>query len=223
MITKVQYLLPQVQSLLDSAGPGTFAPIDYVLPFLQLTQDQLELECLQNPELGNLETVVIIPNVPAGTVDLTDYFTGEDAALATLIDVITMKERASSGTRQEIDFNNMIKVRDIPTIAPSAFHSYFSVRDNTIVLSGADQAVDLRIFGKFKPAVLKDENSPIVPNTSAILVFGTASLIAVSRGNETMYKIYEKKRLDAQQSFIANAIMELQSVRTRMRSYSGRG
>ncbi|SRR6266566_2233461 len=221
MITKVQYVTAQVAALLDDPG-RTFATDDYLVPYVQLTQDQLEQEALQNPNLGNMVTTVIIPAVPAGTFDLQDYFT-PGQPLELLIDIISMKERTVGGLRQEQDWNFMSRVNDIPTIQPVAFNSYFAIRDNTVVLSGADQDMDLRIFGKFKPQPLASGNSVIVPNTSPILSFGAAALVSMARGNDTMANWYEKKRIDAQDGFMSNAIMEMQATRIRMRSYSGRG
>src|ERR1041384_6206251 len=224
MITKVQYITSQIAGLLDDPA-RTFATDDYLIPLVQLAQDQLELECLQNPNLGALCATVILPDVPAGTTDLSDYFTNPDTGtpLALLIDVISMKERAVGGLRQEVDWNYMSRITDLPTIQPLAFNSYYGVRDNTIVLTGADQDMDLRIFAKFKPALLVDKDSLIVPNTSPILSFATAALVSISRGNDALGAFYEKKRIDAQDSFMANNIMEYQNARIRMRSYSGRG
>jgi hypothetical protein len=182
----------------------------------------LELEALQNPELGALTTVVVLSDVPEGTPNLSAYFDAGQP-LELLVEVIAMKERAAGGNRQEIDWMPMTRTLDLPTITPAAFSSYYSFNETTINISPAGQNTDIRIYGKFKPAPIVTGDSPIVPNTSPILAFGAAALVAMSRGNEAMVNMYESKRLAGQQSFICDAIMNQQHIRTRMLSWSGRG
>lgn len=221
MQTKASYVMSQVRSLVDDPQGG-FATDEYLTPFLQLAQDDFVLEVLQNPELGQLSTVVVIPNVAAFTTTLDDQTqAGHDLEL--LADIISMKERPVSGSRQEQDWVWMTRARDLPTITPAAFNSYYAWDGARIHLPGADQAVDIRVFGKFVPRPITDSESPIVPNTSPILAFATAALVAGSRGNMDLANRYEVKSGNASASFVTNAIMEMQSVKTRQRSFSGRG
>lgn len=221
MLTKASYVFSQVAALLDDPG-RTFTTDDYLVPFLQFAQDELVNHVLNIPDLGQLTAKVVLPNVPAGVSDLTDYFaTGQDLELCT--GVVTMKERPTSGSRQEQDWVRMHPVHDMPTVTPSSFNSFYQFTGDTIKMPGADQAMDLRIYGKFQPVQIASADSPIVPGTSPILVAGTAAAVAFSRGNSQMGAKYEQKQIASQGSFIANMVMEMQAVRTRMGSFSGRG
>lgn len=210
-----------IRALLDDQA-GDFADDAYLLPFIQFVQQQMSTEVMQNPELGQLSGVVIIPDVPIFTTSLSRHF-DVDGSLELLMDVTSIKERPSGGTREPQDFVWMDRTRDVPTYTPGSFNGSYAFTGADIALPGCDQTMDLRIFGKFAIRTLVDENSPLVPNTSAILVGRTAGMVAASRGNDRMADRYETIGLNAQSSFVCDAIMEMQNVRTRMRSFSGRG
>jgi hypothetical protein len=221
MLTKASYIFSQASALLDDPG-RTFATDEYLVPFLQLAQDELVNHVLNIPDLGQLTAKVVLANVPLGTSDLTDYFAaGQDLELLT--GVITMKERPTSGSRQEQDWVRMHPVHDMPTVTPSSFNSFYQFTGDTIKMPGADQAMDLRIYGKFQTQTIVNADSPIVPGTAPILVYGTAALVSTSRGNNGMATAYNTAKMANMGSYVTNMIMEMQSVRTRMGSFSGRG
>src|SRR5258708_3798347 len=103
MITIVKYVAAQAASLLDDPS-RSFATTDYLLPFMQLAQDQLEIEMLQNPELQALTSIVVLPNIPALTTNLSAYFSA-GGELELLTEVMSMKERSINGNRNDLDYN----------------------------------------------------------------------------------------------------------------------
>lgn len=216
-----KYVFDQIRPLLDDARGG-FATDTYLAPFVNLAQDMLIQDVLNIPDLGQLTAVVVLPNVPAGTDDLQSYFEAGNE-LELLTGLLTMKERPVSGSRQEQDWVRMNPVHDLPTITPSSFNSFYHFTGDSIHLPGADQTMDLRVYGKFQPQPVKDATSPVVPSVTPILTFGAAALAALSRGNTELADRFDKMRLAVQQSYLTNQIMELQAVRVRLGSFSGRG
>lgn len=221
MITTVAGLLSQIRSFVNDPQ-GDMTSLEFVLPLIQAAQDQLVAEVMKNPNLGQISAKVVLSNVAAGTESLSAYFQ-TDGDLSLLSDVITMKERAVTGSRSEQDWLEMGRKMDLPTLNSSSFSGYFSFRGNDIAILPSDQIMDYRIFGKFEPANLDNESSPIIPGTSTILARRAAADISAIRGNQSLANWHGAFSDRAQTSFICDAIMELQGVRTRMRSYSGRG
>ncbi len=206
---------------------GDFTTEDYLVPYTQIALDELVLQCLNNPNMGTLKVVVELPTVPAGTRTLAAYFEHNNATtggpLELLSDLIDVRERPTTGSRNEQDWISMDQVPNLPAVQPTSFNRCFVWTHDDIKLLGADQATDIRIFGKFTPVAIKDGSTPIVPNTSIILAYGAASAIATARGNDSLGLKYERKAKGLTNDLFANAIMNQQSIRVRMkpfRSYS---
>lgn len=199
----------------------TWATPAYLAPFMQTVQDTLIEDVLKIPDIGQLTGVVVLSDVAIGTTDLSAHMAAA-GILERLSSVISMRERATS-TRTEADWQWMYPVMDMPTFNQGAFNSVYRWDGANIVLPGANRLLDLRVFGKFQPAVLVDGTSMVLNAISPILAFGTASLAALVRGNERLSMVLQARAASVQDSYLANVIMELQAVRARMRSYSGRG
>lgn len=215
---KASYAMAQSAALLGDPGQ-TWATNDYLKPFIQLAQDRIVEDVLKIPDLGALTDVVIIPDVPIKTVSLVDY-AADGQVLENLSEVIGMKERSTT-TRDEMNWMYMIPARDIPTFQTGPFNGYYSVNGNLIKLPGANQTLDLRIFGKFTPSVIQDGDTVIQPGIAPAMSFKAAAYAAMTRGNTGLARDYKAEAMEAQQSYLNNMIMEMQAVRVRMRSFSG--
>lgn len=212
--------LPKIRSLV-SDPQGQFVTESYALPLMQLALDLLTQDVLGNPNMDMLCAIVILPAVPLQTTSLATYFSAGQP-LELLTNIISMKERASGGSRQEQDWMLMNEALDPPTIGQSAFNRFYTFTGSTILMPGADQATDLRIFGKFNTVPLTSGESPMPPNISPIIEFRTGALIATARGNAALKNAYDTYADRAQSSYVANVIMEMQKTKTRQRSFSGR-
>lgn len=199
-----------------------FTTVDYLVPRLQLALDRLVQDLLNNPNMGSLKTVVVLPNVPLGTTSLANYFNPNDASggpLALLSDIISLRERPSQGSRNEQDWVEMDPVPNLPAMQPTAFNRVYVWTLEDIKILGADQAVDIRVFGKFTPVAIQDEQTAIPPNTDAILAYRTASIIAKSRGNAQLGQDYAATAKELMDSLLANTIMNQQAMRVRMKPF----
>lgn len=189
---------------------------------MQLALDLVVTEVLSNPNMDQLTSIVILPGVAQGTTSLTDYFK-PGGQLELLTSVISMRERAMSGSRSDRDWLDMAPYVDLPTYGPQDYNGAYQFTGGDIRLPGANQALDLRVFGKFQTAPLVREDSALPPGLSPIIEFRTAAIIAGTRGNAAILSTCNTFSDRAQSAYVANVIMELQKVRTRMSGFSGRG
>lgn len=199
-----------------------FTTVDYLVPKVQLALDKLVMDCLNNPNMGALKAVVELASVAAGLRTLAQYFdTGDPSGgpLATLTDVLSLRERPSAGSRNEQDWVEMDPVPDLPAMQPTSFNRVYLWTMDDIKLLGADQATDLRVFGKFTPRAISSEATPVPPSSSAILAYRAASIISKSRGNMEMGKDYANEANDLTSSLFCNAIMNQQAMRVRMKPF----
>lgn len=211
----------QIRSLVDD-DLGDFTTNDYLVPKLQIALDWLVVRLLNNPNMGSLKTEVILPSVPTGTRSLSSYFvTG--GPLATLTEVISIKERPSGGTRTEMDWVEMDEVPNLPATLATSFNRVYVWTLDDIKLLGADQATDLRIFGKFTSQAIKDPTTPIPPNVGVILAYKAASVISKPRGNMVLGNDYAKEADNLVDSLFCTTIMNQQGMSVRMRPFSSWG
>ena len=212
----------KIQSLVDD-DEGDFTTDNYLVPKVQIALDKLVLRCLNNPNMGTLKTVVELPSVAAGTKSLRSYFEASNATtggpLALLSELIDVRERPASGSRNEQDWIGMDPVPNLPAAQPTSFNRVFVWTYDDIKLLGADQAVDMRIFGKFTPVAIKNADTPIVPNTDIILAYGAAAVIARARGNNDLATDYAAQEKELTDNLFSNAIMNHQAVRVRMKPF----
>lgn len=216
-------VFPKIAALLDD-DDRDFATDQYLVTKLQLALDKLVLRCLNNPNMGTLKTVVELPNVPAGTRSLRAYFEAGNATtngpLALLSDLIDVRERPAAGSRNEQDWIMMDPVPNLPAVQPTSFNRVFLYTYDDIKLLGADQAVDMRIFGKFTPTAIKDGDTPVPPNCDAILAYGAAAIVANARRDYALGDRYESVSSGLIDDLFANAIMMQQAMRIRMKPFA---
>lgn len=220
MLTAGQ-VFTQIRSLVDD-DTQDFTTVDYLVPRVQIAMDKLVLNCLANPNMGSLKISVVLPSIPQGTQSLSAYFNPSDPSggpLATLSDIISVRERPSAGSRNEQDWVAMDVVIDLPATQPTSFNRVYVWTFDDIKLLGADQALDMRIFGKFTPVPIKDDKTSIPPNVGVILAYSAAAVIAKSRGNPQLGADYEAEAKMLTDSLFANSIMAQQSMRVRMKPF----
>lgn len=217
----VSQILPMIRTLLDD-DVMDFTTFEYLAPKIQLALNKLVLDCLNNPNMGTLKTVVILPTVPAGTTTLATYFES-GGPLALLSDIISLKERPSAGSRTEAEWTDMDQVPNLPAFIPASYNRVFVWTLDDVKLLGATADTDLRVFGKFTPVVISSEETAIPPSTDTILSYRAASIAAKARGNAQLGVDYADEAKGLTDSLFANVIMNQQSMRVRMRPFSTPG
>ncbi len=217
----MQAVTPLTQAAALLGDPNrTWATASYLAPLMQLQLSKFVEHVLKIPDLGAITDVVIVSDVAAATTNMESYMLpGGDLEL--LNSVIGMKERAANSESPN-DWRDVYPRRDVPTFNPGQFRNFYAWTGETIVLPEAAQDTDIRIFGKFNPEEVIDDNSAIVPATSPYLAYATAATVAMSRNNPSMYTAYMAEAEAIRRSYLTNAIMEVQAVRARIRSYTGR-
>jgi hypothetical protein len=189
-----------------------------LVPHVNMAQQALILKVLANPNIERMKTVVIVPNIVAGTKDLSAQFdTGK--LLELLTGVISMRER-QAGT-DDSQFLTMVTDIDLPSVVQSNFNRCYQFTGSTIVMPGATQALDFRVYGTFEPAPVKDGDSPMVPNTSLIISHMAAAKLCRPHNKELATDLRAEADIYAKQ-FMNLLIMEIQEESIRQQSFRGR-
>lgn len=169
------------RALLDDLDKDNASyPDPAIVPYVNLAIGELEIVCLQNPNINRMKTVVTIPNVAAGTTNLADQFkTG--GALELCTSVISMKERQAGGL--EGDYIQMEPCREIFPSTQVNYNGVYYWGGDTIRVRGALQALDFRIFGNFDQKPVENADSAVIPGANVILSKLAAGEAASARVN----------------------------------------
>lgn len=215
---KASQIFSGVRALVDDPEMD-YATDDALAPLLQIAIESLVNACLNNPNIGRMKAIVEVANVPAGTKSLKDYFAA-GKALELLETIVSMKEKATGA--DQATYLRMDPVIDLPVVAQLNFNGVYVETGDDILLPGASQALDFRIFGTFDPAVIKNGDSPVIPGTSLILKLNTAALISRPHGNTDLATDYAQQAELERRRWMNHLIMEMQNEPTRQRAF-GRG
>ena len=218
MIVTYGDLVDRVQSLLDDPTGDEYDE-NILLPHANRAQDILVRSMLDNPNIGRTKGFVTLVGIAAGVTSLANYFV-DGQPLRNLSSIITMKERDADDTTTE--FSLMRPAVDSSAVNLSTANRFYSFRGRDILLPGADQAKDFRIFGTFDPQPFVDGDSVLVPGTGLIIEFLTAAYAARAKGKRDLYIDYKNDAARAEEDLFTILIQEVQASPTRMRSFSGR-
>jgi hypothetical protein len=205
---------------------GDAATDQYLVPLLQLTIDDMTTDILRNPNIGVLKAVVVLPGFPAGVTSFAaaGYFgagTGQpgNGELAMLDSIITMREKAAGSA--DINYMPMTEMTDLPIVVQESFNQvYVHLQGSDILVPGATQANDVRIFGTFDQPTIQNQDTPIRPGTQASLKFGLAAAYCMARGNPKLAEGWDKKYQRAKNDLLNAIIMEQQQVPQRPKGFS---
>lgn len=207
---KAGYVFAQVRTLLDDQEQD-FATDDYIQPFLASAQDDLVAECLRDPNIGQIKAAIVLPAVPAGTTSLAQYFM-PGGALELLTNPIELREK-QAGTA-DINYVTMIP-RGTPTraVSQNGYNSVYCWTGVDIILPGANQALDIWVWGSCAPAVIVNAETPLVNTTETILKYATAKQICRSRGNRELMRDFQQDQAVQQSAWLRNIYKIQQSIR----------
>lgn len=209
-MVKAGYVFEQVRALIDDQAQD-FADDAYLRTFLQMAQDDFVQDCLRDTNIGEVKAAVVIPNIAAGTTSLAQELL-PDGKLGLLSSPIELREKKAGDP--DINYINMIP-RYVP-IQQSTQNSYnliYTYTGNDIMLPGANQAVDIWVWGAFSPAKIQNADSPLVHDTESILRYATAKLVAKSRSNAEKAADFEKDQRSQQAAWMRAIYKVQQSMR----------
>lgn len=204
------YVFDQVRSLMDDQE-GQVATDDYLRPFLQMALDDLQAICLNDPNIGQIKASVVIPAVPAGTQSLAPELL-PSGKLALLSDPIELRERKVGD--QDSNYVRMIPYGvPLPNSSQQSLNRFYTFTGTDIILPGSSQDEDIWVWGAFKPAPIKDKDTPLIPDTEIILKYGAAKLAFGSRGNVAREAKMEAYQMQVQSAWMRTLYKIQQSIR----------
>lgn len=194
---------------------------EYALPFMRTAQKGLINTLISNPVLNRAVALIDVPSIGVGTRDLSALFL-PGAQLELLEDPITLWERPITSANED-DWSEMY-VTPVPMPSnPRAYNKTYTWTGATLLVPGADQDLQLRVYGEFKPSPLTTEDSPLIPGTSTLIEFKTAELICRPRGARQLAEDYKLDFELQVESYINRIVMRMQAAPIRQKSFSGRG
>jgi hypothetical protein len=193
----------------------------YLAPFLNLCNQRLYQNVFANPNIQGAKFYVVLPNIPAGTNSLKPYM-ADGMPLAMLTNIFSMKEKPS-GTNDG-NYREMRLMQDLPVPVITderMFNGFYVPIQEDILLPGASQVLDIKIFGEFKPLPIIDGNTPILPNTEQILTHWVCEIVGMTRGaTPTFISFHGGERIKATDELFNALIMDIQSIPYQQRPFN---
>src|SRR6266700_3195643 len=195
-----------------------YAKEAFWVPGLQIVQDEIISELYQNPNIARLKFAVVLPNVAAGTTDLKPWFTGDnEPSLALLKSIVSLREKPTGAN--DAKYQDLTIADDLPVRTQVSYNSEYVWTGDTILLPGATQALDIRVWGVFDVVKIVGGDSPIIPNCRDALTKGLAVALSEAHGNDTKIERLSKKFADAKFNLLNNIMLEMQIEESRQRPY----
>ncbi len=181
----------RVRNLLDDPQ-GSYLTDGFLVPLIGEVYDDANSQLASTQGSWDI-SVVEVPDVPAGTVNL-GLWQAAGGLLETLTDQplrIDWKPAGNNPSYYRLVRNYGV----LPDLQPSAGVAGWEFRSETIWLTHSSIAVDLRVRGEFAPPPLTGEESVLVshPRIGYVVAYGTAALVATVRGNVAWTLQYEQK------------------------------
>jgi hypothetical protein len=229
--------ISKIQALLGDPR-GMWVKKSYVLPLLDLSYRSIYLN-MKNASGKELQAVVTLPNVPAGTTSLYPYQgatlePGADPAAANppallrgLFDPIEIFVKQAG---QPVYQYTRIRTRDtLPHVNPDlnttiAFGPgmYYTWMGNRLAITPVNLPLDIEVTGKFNPPPLyRDEDLMIAhEDVGTAVCFDTAAIAGVERSNPSILEGYAQRSIAIQDNIIAEIMRSNQSNPARFQKMS---
>jgi hypothetical protein len=201
---------------------GDYATPEYVLGYMRTAQKGLINTLLSLPTLGRAVMLVDVPSIGAvGVRDLSALFL-PGGLLELLEDPIQLWERDTNSSNED-DWSEMSPTYVPSPRNPGSLNRVYTWTGSTLLVPGADQDLQLRVYGAFKPSPLVAVDSPMVPGTDTCIEFKTAELICRVRGARALAADH-RADFDLQvEGYVNRIVQHLQAAPIRQKSFSGRG
>lgn len=211
-----EYVFNQVSSLLDDPEKG-FCTDDYLVPFLQSSQDDLVVSVLNHANLGRMKFEVTLGAVAAGAQSLGQYFESGQP-LETLEQILAIWEKPAGAAESQFTRLN-------PVLLPSQFQTgqslnrVYTFTGSNVLIPGANQSLDFKVYGAFKPSTIRDNSTALVPGTESILKYGVCAAVSRARGSRASASDFDELRIYQQSSLFNNWMMQQQKINVRSRRF----
>jgi hypothetical protein len=217
---------------------GQWISRGYILPLLNITYASVNLN-LKNASAKELEAVVPIPNVPAGTTSLYPWQNATavpgapananptPALLAGLFDPIEIWIKPAGAP---VSMYTRARERDtLPHVDPTQYATnslaggvFFNWLGNKLLITPVNQPLDMEVTGKFNPPPLVDDTDLLVTHEDVWVptCFKTAAVAGVERSNPAILQGYAAESIAAQDNIIAELIRQRQATPVRFQRMS---
>lgn len=215
----VQKIVDRVQLFMEAQGED-WCSADYVTQYLAVHNEDIE-SFLENLDLSYDTDVIVLPAVPAGTLDLSSY-QQDGGPLSQMVLPVALEWRlvGQDDTQWEPipEKDKVIDVMAYPGIAS------YEWRHGLVFISPSSVDVDVRIRCEDLPAVLDNDSATYIKGLTNVLAYGVAALICGSRGGPSAANAvyFEGKKEDALSNVADRMVKDEQTVVRVMGSSRGR-
>lgn len=211
----------------------------FAVPFINQAYEDIASQ-IKNASGKNLEAVIEVLNIPAGTSDLSEYQTDGDPTanppvqpgpLAGLFDPIRMWVKTAGQPPQY--YVQVSGPRDTlphtapPGVAPSIYYPQvtFCWMGNELSITPVAGAIDIQVYGRFNaPVLVKDTDKLVLyPRMSAMLAYASSALFGVERANTQILAGYGDRATAMIDNAVADIIRQSQKNPRRLAQMGGRG
>jgi len=210
----VDLIVRRVQNLFDDVGES-WCDKDYVIGKLAIVNEDLE-SFLEAIGLDYQDAVIVLPNVPVGTTDLSS-FQGEGQPLSQMmgIDHLEWRPAGADDTAWQ-DVPREDKIDDTVTGGIAGISSY-TFRLGLVEITASSSIVDLRVSCTLLPDMMQSDSDLYIKGATNILVYRTAELIAQLRSvsKSVLAPFFEKKAIKAEDNVMTILVKQEQNVRRR--------
>ena len=188
---------------------GSYATNDRIVPCLNQAQDEMIVNVFRNEIVNGIQGTVTLPAVASNVTSLAQYL-NTDQVLEGLVSIISMRERPAG---QDIDaWTPMTNILgDMPIRRQESLNTIFKWTGTDIMLIGATQALDIRIYGEFLSYTILSDTTPMIPGSEAVMANRAASILSLSR-NRALAIDLEGKARDLEDELLNALIREKQNI-----------
>ena len=231
-------VLRRVQGMMGDRT-GRWVTLGYATEFINQAYDDIKSQV----RLGtgkNLEAILDILNVPAGTSDLSIYQAPGDpyanpvvpsGPIFGLYDPLRMWVKTAGALPQY--FTRAIGPRDTlphvnpPGITPGnyAVQVTFAWIGNKLSITPVAGPIDIQVYGRFNPPPLQsaDDEMVIYPDLTGPMAYVTAALMGVERTNPAVLTGYIERGGATVDNVVADLIVQQQKNARRLAKMGGTG
>lgn len=177
----LQQVISNVQTLWQAKG-AKWCDKDYVVSFLTMINEQLEQK-FAAVGLSYSEEFIILPNVAAGTTDLS-AFQAPGQQLGDMMSPYSLEWRLPGApATQFAPVGRVDKVLDVDTInSPIEGIESYAWMGGIVQISPSSVNVDIRVGCELLPDVFQSDSDNYIKGATNVLSFWTAGIIGLIRG-----------------------------------------
>jgi len=210
----------------------------YLVPFINQAYEDIDL-CLRNGSGKNLEAVIEVLGVPAGTSSLIEFqqygdFTQnppiQNGPLAGLYDPIRIWVKTAGALPTYYTEAHLRET--LPHVNPPGVPTAnYGVRvtwawiGNVLSITPVNGPIDIQVYGRFNPPPLVSDSDNLVlyPRLTAALTYAASALTGVERSNPQVLLGYATRGEAMVDNILADIIRQTQGIPRRLGKMAGQG